>query len=140
MIYYVKGGDLLKSNAQVLVNPVNTVGVMGKGLALAFRELYPEMYNNYVTLCKNGFHTGQLFIWRGKVLLFPTKEHWRNSSKYEYIEQGLKKFVANYARLGINSIAFPKLGCGCGGLKWSEVKPLMEQYLGQLPITVYIYV
>lgn len=74
------------------------------------------------------------------ILLFPTKENWRDSSKIEYLEAGLQKFVDSYAEKGITSIAFPKLGCGNGGLSWDEVKPVMEKYLGQLPIQVYIYI
>lgn len=72
--------------------------------------------------------------------MFPTKKHWRNPSKIEYIESGLKKFVENYERIGIESIAFPKLGCGNGNLDWNMVRPIMERYLKPLPITIYIYV
>lgn len=71
--------------------------------------------------------------------MFSTKKHWRNPSRMEYIESGLQKFVDNYERLGIESIAFPKLGCGNGGLEWSAVKPIMEKYLRPLTISIYIY-
>ena len=74
------------------------------------------------------------------MLLFPTKKHWRNPSKLEYIEKGLEKFVKNWDRLGANSIAFPRLGCGNGGLDWEEVRPLMEKYLNPLPLQILIYV
>ncbi len=142
MIEYVKG-NIFDSPAQVIVNPVNTVGVMGKGLALEFKKKYPEMFSAYKKMCENkALTTGKLMLhfspdhW---ILLFPTKEHWRNPSKIEYIENGLKKFVNTYAEKNITSIAFPKLGCGNGELDWAVVKPLMEKYLKPLPIDIYIY-
>lgn len=142
VIKYLEG-DIFTSPAQVIVNTVNTVGVMGKGIALSFKKAYPEMYKAYREACEdNTFHMGKLMLWREIdhwILLFPTKENWRNPSKLEYIEQGLKKFVENYMKMSINSIAFPRLGCGNGGLNWQEVKPLMEMYLKPLPIDVYIY-
>lgn len=143
MIKYLEG-DIFTSPAQVIVNTVNTVGVMGKGIALSFKKAYPEMYKAYRNACEdNTFQMGNLMLWREIdhwILLFPTKENWRNPSKLEYIEQGLKKFVENYMKMSINSIAFPRLGCGNGGLNWQEVKPLMEMYLKPLPIDVYIYI
>ena len=117
---------------------------MGKGIALSFKQAYPEMFQAYKKACENKtFQMGNLMLWREIdhwVLLFPTKENRRNPSKLEYIEQGLKKFVENYMKMSINSIAFPRLGCGNGGLNWQEVKPLMEMYLKPLPIDVYIYI
>lgn len=143
MITYLKG-DIFKSPAQVLVNTVNTVGVMGKGVALEFKKQYPDMFKTYERVCsEKKLDIGKLMLWRGSdkwVLLFPTKKHWRNPSKLEYIEAGLQKFVATYAEKGITSIAFPRLGCGNGGLDWELVRPMMEQYLKRLPIPVYIYV
>ncbi len=143
MLVYLKG-DIFNSPAQVIVNTVNTVGVMGKGIALTFKQKYPDMFKEYQALCdKKLLEPGKLFLWKKSqkwILLFPTKVHWRNPSKLEYIEQGLKKFVDNWQRLGINSIAFPRLGCGNGNLDWDDVRPLMEKYLKSLPITVYIYV
>ena len=143
MLTYIKG-DLFNSPAQVLVNTVNTVGVMGKGIALQFKEKYPEMFKYYQNICENKeFDTGNLILWKKSekwLLLFPTKKHWRSPSKIEYIEAGLKKFVKYYDKFGIESIAFPKLGCGNGGLDWEIIKPMMEGYLKQLPIHVYIYV
>ena len=143
MIKYLEG-DIFTSPAQVIVNTVNTVGVMGKGIALSFKQAYPEMFQAYKKACENKtFQMGNLMLWREIdhwVLLFPTKENWRNPSKLEYIEQGLKKFAENYMKMSINSIAFPRLGCGNGGLNWQEVKPLMEMYLKPLPIDVYIYI
>lgn len=136
-------GDIFTSPAQTLVNTVNTVGVMGKGLALAFRKKYPEMYEYYKNACvERNLVVGRLMLYKGKdhwILNFPTKEHWRNPSRYEYIEDGLKAFARCYSDFGIRSIAFPKLGCGAGGLDWEKVKPLMVSYLKDLPIDVFIY-
>ncbi len=143
MIEYIDG-DLFDSPAQTIVNTVNTVGVMGKGLALAFKERYPEMFNSYRKMCeKHKLQIGKLMLYPAPdhlILLFPTKENWRNPSKIEYIEKGLVKFVGNYAEHNITSIAFPKLGCGNGELDWNDVKPVMEKYLKHLPIDVYIYI
>jgi O-acetyl-ADP-ribose deacetylase (regulator of RNase III) len=143
MILYVKG-DLFQSPAQVLVNTVNTVGVMGKGIAAEFRRLFPEMYEQYRKLCETKqFRIGMLWLYKSPnkwVLNFPTKEHWRNPSRIEYIEAGLQKFVDSYADFGIYSIAFPPLGCGNGQLDFrTQVQPLMEKYLRKLPIEVFIY-
>jgi len=142
MIEYIEG-DIFSSPAQVIVNTVNTVGVMGKGLALAFKQRYPEMFAYYRTACeKRQLKTGKLMLWYAPehwILLFPTKEHWRNPSKLEYIENGLIKFVNTYADKNITSIAFPRLGCGNGELNWDDVRQLMERYLKPLPIDIYIY-
>jgi O-acetyl-ADP-ribose deacetylase (regulator of RNase III) len=140
---YVKG-NLFQSPADVLVNTVNTVGVMGKGIALDFKNLYPEMYRQYRDLCESGqFKIGKLWLYKSPnkwVLNFPTKKHWRRPSRVEYIEAGLCKFVQKYESFGIHSIAFPALGCGNGQLDFeSQVKPLMEKHLRQLPIEVFIY-
>lgn len=143
MLTYIKG-DLFSSPAQVLVNTVNTVGVMGKGIALEFKNKYPEMFNVYQKECDNkNLDIGKLLLWKDEdkwVLLFPTKKHWRSPSKIDYIKEGLEKFVKTYEKLSIESIAFPRLGCGNGGLNWDDVKPIMEYYLKSLPINIYIYV
>lgn len=101
MIEYVRG-DLLKSSAQVLVNTVNTVGIMGAGIALQFKEQYPEMFQKYQTLCKKKLlDIGKLYLWKStdtsskEILLFPTKKHWLNLSELHWIEAGLQKFVEN---------------------------------------------
>lgn len=142
MIKYIKG-DLFSSPAQVLVNTVNLDGVMGKGIALKFKKLYPEMFKKYQSFCENKMlEIGKLWLYKSEtkwILNFPTKIHWRNPSKIEYIEKGLQKFVAMYREKNITSIAFPKLGCGNGGLKWEDVKPLMDHYLKNLPIDIYVY-
>jgi O-acetyl-ADP-ribose deacetylase (regulator of RNase III) len=135
--------SILTSRAQTVVNTVNTVGVMGKGLASEFKSLYPEMFSKYKEYCDLGILTiGKLWLWKGQdqwVLNFPTKKHWKNPSKIEYIEFGLKKFVEQYELQGITEIAFPRLGCGNGGLNWEDIKPLMENYLSNLHIPVYIH-
>jgi len=142
MIEYILG-DIFTSPAQVIVNTVNTVGVMGKGIALEYKNRYPRMFELYRNACeKHTLKIGKLMIVNEQdhqILLFPTKENWRLPSKLEYIDRGLKTFVNNYAQKNISSIAFPKLGCGNGELSWDDVKPLMEQYLKNLPIDIYIY-
>ena len=142
MFEYIEG-NIFESPAQVIVNTVNTVGVMGKGIALEFKKRYPDMFIAYRAACeKHQLTTGKLMLWRAPdhwVLLFPTKQNWRNPSKIEYIEEGLFKFVSTYAEKNISSIAFPKLGCGNGELDWNDVRPIMEKYLKPLPIDVYIY-
>ena len=142
MITYLEG-DIFDSPAQVIVNTVNTVGVMGKGLALSFKKRYPNMFERYKLACDNGsLTTGKLMLFYEAdhwLLLFPTKRHWRYPSKLEYIEAGLQKFVATYADKSITSIAFPRLGCGNGELNWDDVRPIMVKYLNNLPIPVYIY-
>lgn len=135
--------SLLESTAQTLVNTVNCVGIMGKGIALEFKKREPEMFAAYKRICDQKLLApGKLWLWRGKdqrTLNFPTKLHWRNPSKLEWIEAGLRKFVENYKALGIVEISFPRLGCGNGGLDWDDVRPLMERYLSPLPIQVYIH-
>lgn len=143
MIKYVKG-DIFNSPSKIIVNTVNTVGAMGKGVALEFKKRYPEMFDKYQELCSNQLlDVGKLYLWRESekwVLLFPTKKHWRYPSKIEYIEKGLQKFEQNWDKLGTNTIAFPRLGCGNGGLDWQEVKPLMEKYLSKIPMQILVYV
>jgi O-acetyl-ADP-ribose deacetylase (regulator of RNase III) len=143
VITYVEG-DLFDSPAQVLVNTVNTVGVMGKGIALRFKRAFPEMFQQYQMLCETKqLQVGHLWLYRGTerwVLNFPTKKHWRNPSRVEYLEAGLERFRDIYAEAGILSIAFPQLGCGNGELTWQDqVRPLMETYLSNLPIDVFVH-
>lgn len=135
--------SLMTSSAQTVVNTVNTVGVMGKGLAAAFKERYPDMYAAYKKRCDDGaFKPGSIWLWKGAdqwVLNFATKKHWRNPSKLDYIKQGLHEFRDSYEAMGIREIAFPRLGCGNGGLNWTDVRPIMVDLLYDLPITVYIH-
>jgi O-acetyl-ADP-ribose deacetylase (regulator of RNase III) len=142
MIHYVKG-DLFLSPAKVLVNPVNTEGIMGKGIALKFKNNYHDMFVAYQNYCKEGLFTiGKLMLFKYPnkwILLFPTKESWKMPSKLAYIDIGLKRFINVYKDKKISSIAFPKLGCGNGGLDWEDVKPIMEKYLNNISINVFIY-
>jgi len=137
-------GDIFTSQAQVIVNPVNCQGVMGAGLALIFKQRFPEMFVVYQQECSSGkLRIGHSVLYRNSmpwILNFPTKDHWRSPSKIEYVEQGLTHFVATYKELGIKSIAFPKLGVGHGKLTWDEVGPRMVKYLGPLDIDVQIYI
>ena len=123
--------SIFDSPAQTLVNTVNIFGVMGKGIALDFKELYPEMFHKYHQLCQDKkLDIGKLYVYRTKnkiVVNFPTKKHWRNPSQIGYIEAGLQNFVVAYKNYGITSVSFPQLGCGNGELDWDQqVQPLME--------------
>ena len=137
-------GNIFESNAQTIVNTVNCVGVMGKGIAKDFKSKYPDMYKEYVDLCNQGkVKPGQPYYYNdlfgNSIINFPTKDHWRSPSKLSYIVNGLKWFVDNYKELDITSIAFPPLGCGNGGLNWELVGPLMYHWLKDLPIDIEIY-
>lgn len=143
MLTYVVG-DLFRSPAQVLVNTVNTVGVMGKGIAKTFKQVYPEMFEQYREHCETKQLTvGKLWLYKTPnkwILNFPTKTTWRKPSELSYIKSGLETFVRSYAERGITSIAFPALGCGNGELNWEhQVRPVMEKYLKPLRIDVFIY-
>ena len=141
----IEHGNIFYSEAQTLVNTINCVGVMGKGLALEFKNRYPAMFDKYKSFCDKGvFKPGVLWIYKAEdgkwVLNFPTKIDWRNPSKVEYIEEGLKKFVEIWKDKGITSIAFPLLGCHNGGLDADEIIPIMEKYLSKcegLDVTIY---
>lgn len=134
-------GDLLKSDAEALVNAVNCVGVMGRGIALQFRKAFPDGFRAYEVACRRGevapgtMHivaTGRVEPPR-YIVNFPTKRHWRDQSRLEDIDAGLTALVADVASLGITSIAIPPLGCGLGGLDWADVRPRIERAFAQLP-------
>ena len=117
---------------------------MGKGIALRFKHIYPDMFKSYRDHCEhNRLTIGSLYLYKTPhkwILNFPTKEHWRNPSRPDYIEKGLQKFVSIYSELGITSIAFPALGCGNGELDYeTQVGPLMEEYLGHLSLPTFIH-
>lgn len=139
----VKIGNIFESNCSTIVNTVNCVGVMGKGIALEFKKKYPEMFMEYVLRCNRGeVKPGIPYVYQDKgvsILNFPTKDHWRSPSRLSYVIDGLNWFIDNYETYGIDSIAFPPLGCGNGGLTWSVVGPIMYQKLSKLPINVEIY-
>ena len=137
-------GDLFASQAQTLVNTVNCVGVMGKGVALEFKKRLPSLFDDYAARCaRKEVRLGEPYLFAGtdgrQVLNFPTKGHWRSPSRLADIESGLDHFVKHYAEWGIASIAFPPLGCGNGGLDWAEVGPLIYGKLHRLPIDVEVY-
>lgn len=137
-------GNIFESKMDVLVNTVNCVGVMGKGIASEFKKQYPIMFKEYKQLCdQHLIKTGILYPYlennKIKLINFPTKQHWRSPSKIEYVTEGLQWFVDHYEELNIKSIAFPPLGCGNGGLSWDFIGPIMYQYLKDLPIEIEIY-
>ncbi|PSB00386.1 macro domain-containing protein [Merismopedia glauca] len=137
-------GDLLAANAQILVNPVNCVGVMGKGLALQFKRTYPDNYTAYRQACDTGLvHPGKVFSYREAngiwIANFPTKRHWRDTSLMEDIELGIVDLVQFTRTIKARNIAIPPLGCGLGGLKWSEVKPSIIQAFGNDSITLMLF-
>lgn len=146
MIVYKKG-NLLEDTSEALVNTVNTVGVMGKGIALQFKQAFPEVFREYEKACKkNRVKTGEMHVVDMNALVspkyvinFPTKQHWKEKSKMSYIVEGLKDLVRIVRELNIQSIAIPPLGCGNGGLEWSEVKPLIEKAFKDLPVNVHVY-
>lgn len=137
-------GDLFASQAQTLINTVNCVGVMGKGVAQEFKKRYPAMFKDYVSRCEDErVRIGEPYLYRDttgvSILNFPTKRHWRSPSLMADIESGLDYLANHIETLGITSIAMPPLGCGNGGLSWSEVGPLIYRKLGHLPIDIELY-
>jgi len=137
-------GDLFQARAQTLVNTVNCVGVMGKGLALEFKKRFPANFEDYAKRCEHKHvRLGEPYLFRDPsrrlIVNFPTKDHWRSPAKLSDIERGLEYFTRHFAGWGIESIAFPALGCGNGGLEWSKVGPLMYGKLHQLPIEIEVY-
>lgn len=147
MIHY-KTGNLLDSEAEALVNTVNTVGVMGKGIALQFKNMFPHNFKLYAEACKNKeVKVGKLLVTEEEALLagkkiiinFPTKTNWRLPSEYQYIESGLVELVKVIKEKNIKSIATPPLGSGNGGLDWNRVKQILEKHLRGLDCEIFIY-
>jgi O-acetyl-ADP-ribose deacetylase (regulator of RNase III) len=149
MALIFKTGDLLaQGDIDAIVNTVNCVGVMGKGIALQFKQKWPANFKFYADACKRGaVKTGQMLVYDSGGLLkpnfiinFPTKQHWRGSSQLTWIEAGLVDLVAQVRHLSIRSIAVPPLGCGNGGLDWALVKPLIEKAFSTLPeVSVHVF-
>lgn len=131
-------GNLLASDAEALVNPVNTVGVSGKGLALEFARAHPEAFYAYQARCKASLlKIGTVWAWPDKasgklIVFFPTKRHWRERSDLGSVIDGLEELRKLIVKRGIKSVAVPALGCGLGGLAWRKVKPEIEKALGDL--------
>ncbi|MGQ9647676.1 MAG: type II toxin-antitoxin system antitoxin DNA ADP-ribosyl glycohydrolase DarG [Thermodesulfobacteriota bacterium] len=137
-------GDILDSKAQTLVNTVNCVGIMGKGIALKFKERFPDMFNDYVERCnRNEVRLGKPYLFKRLtppwILNFPTKGHWRSVSRIEDIIKGLRYLLQHYKEWGIMSLAAPPLGCGQGQLEWKIVGPTLYRHLNQLDIPVELY-
>lgn len=143
----VTRADILTANVEAIVNPVNCVGVMGKGVALEFKRAYPANFALYKAACERGdMKPGTVYtVLTGKrvnpryIINFPTKRHWRDNSRMEDIESGLSNLVEVVKLYGIKSIAIPALGCGLGGLQWDEVRPRIEHAFADVTgVEVYI--
>ncbi|WP_080874435.1 type II toxin-antitoxin system antitoxin DNA ADP-ribosyl glycohydrolase DarG [Oceanobacillus timonensis] len=148
MIEYKKG-NLLEDTSEALVNTVNTVGVMGKGIALQFKQGFPDVFREYARACRNNeIKTGQMHVVPNRtldgigpkyIINFPTKQHWKEKSKMHYITEGLQDLVKVIDEYNIQSIAIPPLGCGNGGLSWDKVKALIEETFANSSVTVHVY-
>ena len=129
-------------NADCIVNTINCVGFMGKGLALEFSLRYPELEKKYIDECKKKLiHTGKVYFYEingQKIINFPTKFHFKYPSEMKWIKEGLEYFISNYKKWDIKSIAFPLLGASNGGLDAKEVEKVMEYYLSKIDIDVFI--
>ena len=137
-------GNLLTSKAHTLVNTLNCVGVMGKGIALLFKKRFSQMYEDYARRCRAGeVQLGKPYLYKSAtsqwIINFPTKDHWRAVTNLADIETGLKYLLANYKEWGITSIAVPPLGCGLGQLEWRVVGPTLYRYLDQMDVPVELY-
>lgn len=141
-------GDILRADAEALVNTVNCVGVMGRGIALQFRKAFPGNFKAYKSACdKKELHPGMMFVYDLNhfqnpryVVNFPTKRHWKGKAKIEDIESGLEALIKEVAKLNIRSIAVPPLGCGLGGLSWNQIKSMIQRAFDALPdVHVFLY-
>ncbi|WP_412739010.1 macro domain-containing protein [Krasilnikovia sp. MM14-A1259] len=134
-------GNLLEADVDAIVNTVNTVGVMGKGIALQFKRAHPDNYRAYREACGRGdVQLGRMFVFdrgiigpRRFIINFPTKAHWRSASRLDDIRVGLGDLVEVVRSLEVSSVAVPALGCGNGGLTWGEVRPLVEAAAAAMP-------
>ncbi|MGD8455529.1 MAG: macro domain-containing protein [Anaerolineales bacterium] len=137
-------GDIFESDVQTLVNTVNCVGVMGKGIALGFKERYPQMYKDYVGKCDRGeVKLGYPYLYKSVVppwiINFPTKDHWRSLAKVDDIIKGLEYLLDYYKDWGITSLAVPPLGAGLGQLEWRIIGPILYEYLNKMDIPVELF-
>jgi len=147
MIVYEGEGSLFDTRLQTITAPVNTVGVMGNGLALAMKERVRGLFDFYKDLCDRGeLVVGKPVVYKlnakHQVLLFPTKKHWKDPSKPEYLTEGLDHLVTHYKEMGITELGLPPLGCGYGKLDYIKfVRPLLYEKLGEidLPVSIYLY-
>jgi O-acetyl-ADP-ribose deacetylase (regulator of RNase III) len=147
MIHYLKG-NILESQAEALVNTVNTQGIMGKGIALQFKKAYPSNFKSYFEASKKGeLQIGKLFVNRDRnivsgeklIINFPTKKDWRKPSEYAYIDVGLDDLIRVIEEYRVKSLAIPPLGSGNGGLEWQRVKKMIEEKLSPLNIDIFVY-
>lgn len=131
-------GSVFHSEAQCLVNTVNCVGAMGRGIALEFKQRYPDLYTHYRSVCERGLlRPGMILPYTGAdqlILNFAVKDDWRQPSSHVWVEDCLERFVLNYERLGISSVALPRLGAENGWLAWEPTYALIVKYLADLPI------
>jgi O-acetyl-ADP-ribose deacetylase (regulator of RNase III) len=147
MIKYITG-NIFESKAEALVNTVNTIGVMGKGVALQFKKAYPNNFKAYADACrKKEIGVGKLFVTKDSnlnsgekyIINFPTKTDWRKPSEYSYIESGLDDLIRVLNEKNIKSVAIPPLGAGNGGLEWEKVKKIIEQKLANVDVEIIVY-
>jgi O-acetyl-ADP-ribose deacetylase (regulator of RNase III)/uncharacterized protein YwgA len=136
--------DILQSKAQTLINTVNCVGIMGKGIALEFKERFPEMFDDYVKRCeRKEVRPGIPYLYKRllppQIINFPTKDHWKSVSRIANIERGLQYLLSHYREWGVTSLAVPPLGCGNGQLEWKTVGPLIYRYVSRMDIPVEMY-
>jgi O-acetyl-ADP-ribose deacetylase (regulator of RNase III) len=145
---HITRGNLLEADAEALVNTVNCDGFMGKGIALQFKQAFPENFKSYEKACRVGeVRPGRMFTFRTGSLVnpryiinFPTKRHWRSKSRLEDIASGLRALITELRELGIKDVAVPPLGCGFGGLDWRKVRPMIERAFAELPdVSVRLY-
>ncbi len=146
---HFKTGDIFESGAKALVNPVNCVGVSGKGLAKEFAQRFPGAQRVYESLCRFGDITvgGDMLVTRGgegakdrpHIIFFPTKKHWRDDSKIGFIDLGLRRLHDVIENNGFKTVALPALGCGLGKLRWDEVKPKIESRLSDLDADIFVF-
>lgn len=144
-ISVISDRNIFNTQCQTIVNTINCVGVMGKGIALEMKNRYPDMFEKYKTFCDNKLiDIGKLWLYKNPddkwILNFPTKTHWRYQSEYDYIEKGMQKFIETYKDKNIKSIAFPMLGCSNGGLNEEKVLEIMMKYFSkcdELIIEIY---
>lgn len=143
MLYFVSG-NFWDQPADIRVNTVNCVGVSGKGVALQFKKAHPEMYQAYRAACERGeVQPGRLHIFdvsdSYKIVNFPTKRHWRDNSRYDDIDLGLKALQELLRALGKVTVTLPALGCGHGGLDWNRIRRRITVFLGDLEAEIYVY-
>lgn len=145
MIVFCRDKSIFESHAEAITNTVNCVGVMGKGIAAEYKSRFPQMFEDYRSRCqRKEVKPGLPYIWEGDdriIVNFPSKDHWRDNSRIEWVDEGLLWIRKNYRKIGITSLAMPPIGCGNGGLYWTDVKSIMEKHfeeLDDLIVSVYL--